>query len=119
MIIRGLFALSKWIVHRIGSVSQSAGLFKHIVGSGQKESVLANVVVAGAVESSVHVGSGPLEYGTPGMMTGVVASVVAGYMPEVVVRLRGSVTSGEDCIASPLSSDMALAAIQVARTLAN
>ena len=68
-----------------------------MVGSGQKEMVSEEVVVAGALESFVHVGSGPLEYGTFGVVTDVVAREVAEYMPEPIERLTGpSSFSGED-----------------------
>ena len=68
-----------------------------MVGSGQDEMVLEEVIIAGALESSAHVGSGPLGYGTSGVMTDVVERVVAGYMPEPIEELVGpSSFSGED-----------------------
>ena len=68
-----------------------------MAGSGQNEMVSEGVVVAGALESSVHVGSGPLEYGSSGVVVDVVARVVAGYMPEPIEGLAGgSIFSGED-----------------------
>jgi hypothetical protein len=89
-----------------------------MVGSGQNDVVSEEFVVAGTLESSVHVGSEPSEYGTSGVVTDVVARVVAGYMPEPIARLTGPTgCNGEDCIAPPSSTETALAAMPSARML--
>jgi hypothetical protein len=59
----------------------------HTVGSGQNEVVSEKVVVAGTLESSVHVASEPSEYGTFAVVTDVVARVVSGYRPVPIARL--------------------------------
>jgi hypothetical protein len=89
----------------------------HMVGSGQNDVVFEEVVVAGALESSVHVGSVPSEYGTSGVVTDVVAKVASGCIPEPRARLTEPTgRNGQDWTAPPSSSETALAAIPFART---